>query len=474
MPLPASLNHAGDDDEWDRDAAAEVKAHKPKTWKPTPKQNEYLAASEFEVLYGGAAGGGKTDALIVDALGLWQQAVLQSDYRAVIFRPTYPELRELENRMRALYPLVYPGADFNKGDHLWRFPSGAEIYTSYMATEDDRYRWQGFELQFVGFEELTQWSTDVAYTYLFSRLRSRNPALRCVMRANCNPGGRGHEWVKKRWGIPNDGSATLSKLIVTLESGEQRLVARRFIPARLRDNPYLGPDYEERLLLLDEMQRRALLSGRWDVIEIPGAIYRKEIEAAYFSNRIGRVPYDPTLPVHTVWDLGVGDATAIWFTQLVGTERRCIDYYEMNGEGLPHYARTLRERGYLYGQHFAPHDIQVRELGTGKSRLEVAAGLGIHFQITPNLPIDEGIHAARMVFPTCYWDAEKCARGIECLSNYRREYKEKYGEFSHLPVHDQYSHGSDAYRYLAVALPLMTNSLGGWSGPLQYKRLGVA
>ena len=471
MPIQ-KLNH--DDDEWDHDEAAEAKVQPAKTWRPTLKQAEYLAAGEFEVLYGGAAGGGKTDALIIDALGLWQNAVLQPDYRAVIFRPTFPELRELESRMRTLYPLVYPGAEFNKSDHIWRFPSGAEIYTSYMATEDDRYRWQGFELQFVGFEELTQWPTDIAYTYLISRLRSSNPALKCLLRANCNPGGRGHEWVKKRWNIGNEGGATLSKQILELESGEIRLIARRFIPARLRDNPYLGPDYEARLLLLDEMQRRALLSGRWDVIEIPGAIYRKEIEAAYFENRIGRVPYDPALPVHTTWDLGVGDATAIWFVQLVGAERRCIDYYEMTGEGLPHYARVLRERPYLYGQHFAPHDIAVRELGTGKSRLEVAASLGIHFQIAPNLPLDEGIHAARLLFPTCFFDADKCSRGIECLSNYRREYKQKYGEFSHMPVHDQYSHGADGYRYLAVSLPLMTNAVGGWSAPLQYKRLGIA
>lgn len=444
------------------------------SWSPTPRQAEYLAAPEFEVLFGGSAGGGKTDAMVIDALGLWQNAVLYPDYRAVIFRPTYPELRKLEQRMREIYPLVAPGATFNKTDHIWHFPSGAEIYTSYMQQEDDRFRWQGFELQFVGFEELTQWPTDVAYTYLFSRLRTSNPHLKCLMRANCNPGGRGHKWVRDRWNIPNDGSATLSKLIVELESGEQRLIARRFIPARLFDNPHLGPDYEANLRLLPELERRALLSGRWDVIEIPGAIYKREIEAAFIGNRIGRVPYDPALPVHTVWDLGIGDCTAIWFVQVVGAERRCIDYYEMNGEGIAHYVKVLNDRRYIYGQHFAPHDIKVRELGTGRTRWETAATLGITFQITANVSVEDGIHAARSVFPTVYFDADKCARGLECLASYRWNYNERLGEFGSTPVHDWASHGSDGFRYLALDVPLMHNSFGVWGGKLKYPKIGVA
>ena len=444
------------------------------TWTPTPKQAEYLAAPEMEVLYGGAAGGGKTSALVIDALGLWQQAVLQPDYKAIIFRPTFPELRELENRMLEIYPLAYPGAQFNHTDHIWHFPSGAEIYTSYMQTEDDRYRWQSFEFQFVAFEELTQWATDVCYTYLFSRLRTSNPALRCLMRANCNPGGRGHKWVRERWGIKDDGSATLQRLIVTLADGTQRTMSRRFIPARLSDNPYLGADYEANLLLLDEMTRRALLSGRWDVIEIPGAIYKKEMEAAYFEGRITRVPYDPSLPVHTFWDLGMGDSTAIWFAQHVGVERRAIDYHEAAGEGLQYYARVLAEKRYVYGQHFAPHDIAVREMGTGKSRLEVAQSLGISFQIAPNLPLDEGIHACRVFLPTVYFDADKCARGIECLTNYRRKYNEKLGEFSIMPEHDWASHGSDSCRYWALSAQYVTNQLGGWGTKLNYPKLTAA
>lgn len=183
-----------------------------------------------------------------------------------------------------------------------------------------------------------------------------------------------------------------------------------------------------------------------------GAIYKAELEAVRAAKRISSVPHDPVLQVTTVWDLGVGDSTSIWFIQQVGREIRVIDYYEASGEGLPHYAGILQNKGYLYKRHYAPHDIQVRELGSGRSRIETASSLGIEFEVTPNIPIEDGIHAARMIFPRCWFDEAKTKRGIECLSNYRREYNDKMGEFKATPVHDWASHAADAWRYVAVAL----------------------
>jgi hypothetical protein len=122
-------------------------------------------------------------------------------------------------------------------------------------------------------------------------------------------------------------------------------------------------------------------------------------------------------------DLGVGDATAIWFSQsLRSGEIRLIDYYEASGEGLRHYAQVLRQRGYTYGTHWAPHDIRVRELGSGRSRLETAASLGIKFQIARNVSLEDGIHAARMLLPRCWFDATKTKAGLEALQHYRRDY----------------------------------------------------
>ncbi len=184
---------------------------------------------------------------------------------------------------------------------------------------------------------------------------------------------------------------------------------------------------------------------------IKGAIYGDQLAAARLSNRLTRVPIDPVLPVETVWDLGVGDATSIWFVQSLRTgEVRLVDYYEASGEGLPHYAEVLRSKGYAYGTHWAPHDIQVRELGSGRSRLETAASLGIKYSVVPNVPIEDGIHAARMMFPRCWFDETKCAAGIEALLHYRRDYNTRLNEFKTTPVHNWASHGADAFRYLAL------------------------
>jgi hypothetical protein len=184
---------------------------------------------------------------------------------------------------------------------------------------------------------------------------------------------------------------------------------------------------------------------------VKGAIYASELSAARSAGRISAVPLDPILPVDTDWDLGVGDSTAIWFSQsLRSGEVRVIDYYEASGEGLPHYAQVLTQKGYTYGQHWAPHDIQVRELGSGRSRLETAASLGIKFQTCPNIPLEDGIHAARMLLPRCYFDERKCEKGLEALQHYRRDYNTRLNEFKPTPVHDWAEHGSSAFRYLAV------------------------
>lgn len=184
---------------------------------------------------------------------------------------------------------------------------------------------------------------------------------------------------------------------------------------------------------------------------VKGAIYAAELEQARAAGRVSTVPYDPILPVDTDWDLGVGDSTAIWFSQsLRSGEVRVIDYYEASGEGLPHYAQVLRDKGYTYGQHWAPHDISVRELGSGRSRLETAQTLGIRFNICPNIPLEDGIHAARMLFPRCYFDATKCQPGLEALQHYRRDYNTRLNEFKPTPVHNWSEHGASAFRYLAV------------------------
>ena len=236
-------------------------------WTPTEKQNEFLGSSFDEVLYGGSAGGGKSDSLLIDMLGLTQNALKWSRYRAILFRKTFPELSELVDRSKEIYPQIYPGAVYNTTDHEWRFPSGAKILFSYMDKDEDRYRHQGNEYQWVGWDELTHWASPVCYKYLQSRTRSINPKIKCFTRASTNPGGRGHAWVKEYWRVPNDGTGTR---FVHAErvNGEIAKSFRQFIPARLEDNPHLSNSgYREMLLKLPERDRKKLLDGRWDVVE---------------------------------------------------------------------------------------------------------------------------------------------------------------------------------------------------------------
>lgn len=425
-------------------------------WQPTPKQAEYLAAPEEEVLYGGAAGGGKTDALLIDALGAWQNALDNGRYRALILRQTFPQLRDVIDRSRSLYPIASPGATYNESTREWRFPSGAKIIFGYAERDADRFQYQGQEFQFVGFEELTQWATDTIYRYLWSRLRSSDPTIKCLMRATCNPGGVGHKWVMQRWEISATGGATRFpvKEVIKLDDGHEieRVINRRFIPAKVGDNPHLSVDYRANLAQLGEAERAQLLHGRWDVVDIPGQIYKAELQAAMEQGRLTNVAYDPRLPVHTAWDLGIGDATTIVMWQQNGREVWVIDYYEASGEGLSHYVGVLQGRNYVWGTHYAPHDIQVRELGTGKSRIEVAASLGIKFQMVPQIGVDDGINAVRDLFPRMWFDERNTSRLLDCLRNYRKDYNAALGEFKPRPVHDWASHGADAVRYMAVAM----------------------
>lgn len=190
---------------------------------------------------------------------------------------------------------------------------------------------------------------------------------------------------------------------------------------------------------------------------VPGAIFGKELAVSLEQGRIGKVPHDPSVKVDTFWDLGVGDSTAIWFTQSVGRAVHVIDFYENRGEGLPHYCKVLQAKPYLYGDHFAPHDIEVRELGSGKSRREMAWDLGLNFWVVPKLPLEDGIHAAQMLIPRCWFDAEKCKQGLDALKQYHRAYNERNRTFRTSPVHDWSSHAADAFRYLAIGIKEVRN-----------------
>lgn len=191
---------------------------------------------------------------------------------------------------------------------------------------------------------------------------------------------------------------------------------------------------------------------------IVGAYYGKLMSQCEAEGRITNVPYDSSISVHTYWDLGLDDQMVIWFVQYAALERRVIDVYADSGGGLVVAAKSLQNKPYIYGSHNAPHDIKVRELGSGKSRLEVAESLGIKFEVVPNLPVQDGIELVRSVLPQCWFDRTKCERGIEALKQYRRDWNDKGGCFKSNPLHDWTSDYADAFRYFAVSSKPTTGS----------------
>ena len=204
-----------------------------------------------------------------------------------------------------------------------------------------------------------------------------------------------------------------------------------------------------------------------------GTIFARIIEELDRDGRLTNVPWDPALAVHTAWDLGIDDAMAIWFIQRAGRETRLIDYEEGHGAGLEHYAKLLKEKPYTYGKHIGPHDIEVRELGTGRSRKEVAEGLGIRFEVAPKLPLQDGIQAVRVLLRSCWIDKTKCAKGILALRSYHREWDEKLRIYGLTPEHDWSSHACDGLRTYAVGGPRFVEGETQWT-PKQSPRSWMA
>jgi hypothetical protein len=239
---------------------------------------------------------------------------------------------------------------------------------------------------------------------------------------------------------------------------------------------------------LDEEQRawyikRALTQGEDMKREFPstpdeafeasneGLYYGKQIIEARQQGRIRNVYYDANVPVHTAWDLGYNDSTAIWFFQQCGQEVHLLDFYENSGEALTHYLQYLKNKSYTYGKHLVPHDAAVHEYSTGLSRVEVARNHGIHFTVVPDIGINEGIDAARNILNRCWFDEAKCSRGITALESYKKEWNDRHGCWSSLPLHNFASHGADAFRMLAVGIGKLVNK--GLSAE-EWKRIRIA
>jgi len=196
---------------------------------------------------------------------------------------------------------------------------------------------------------------------------------------------------------------------------------------------------------------------------VEGSYYGTILNDLEDKKHMQEIPREELSRTFTAWDLGMGDSTSIWVAQLVGTEVRLIDYYENHGVGLDHYVKWIRDNDYLKAEHILPHDVRVRELGTGKSRLEMLEDAGLEVKIAPRMGLDDGIQAVRRLLPRCWFNVPKVQTGLNCLRNYRRDYDEKRKIFYERPLHDWSSHGSDSFRYLALGLD---EGHSTWSKPI--------
>lgn len=192
---------------------------------------------------------------------------------------------------------------------------------------------------------------------------------------------------------------------------------------------------------------------------IEGAYYTKYLDRMRVKGQIGQVPWEPGFKVHTAWDLGIRDSTTVIFFQVVGQTVRIIDCYENSKHGLEHYITVVKQKEYIYGKHIAPHDIKVRELGTGMSRLEKARQLGLSFIVAPDLTIEDGIEAVRSALSKIWIDEQRCHILLKAIENYRQEFDVKKKVYRGHPLHDWSSHFADCLRYLCISLPKTRDGL---------------
>ena len=272
-------------------------------WTPQPRQKQFLNRPEYEALYGGAAGGGKSDALVVEAL----RQVHIPHYKGLILRKTYPQLSELVDKSRRYYATAFPGARYHESSHSWRFPSGAKILFGSMQHTEDRTRYQGQAYDFIAFDELTHFTWE-EYSYLFSRNRPNGAGTRVYIRATANPGGVGHGWVKERFLTAGAPLQTIWEKVCWRDPNgreESQWQSRVFVPSTVFDNPALlenDPHYVRRLAALPQAERDALLYGNWDSFQ--GQVFTEwRNDAMHYRDR---------LHSHVIEPFRIPDSWSVW------------------------------------------------------------------------------------------------------------------------------------------------------------------
>jgi hypothetical protein len=378
--------------------------------------------------------------LIRDALTIPRQNV-----RVAYVAPTYRQAKAVAWDYCKEFTRSIPGIKINESELRIDFPNGARIRLFGAETADSM---RGLYFDAVVLDEPADFPMNAWSTVIRPAIADRQGKATMIG----TPKGK-----NEFWEIFDAAQHDQSWYCAVHKASQTQLLPQEELDAALKT---MGEDrYEQEF----ECSFEAAIAG---------AYYGTEMKEATNTGRICNVQYDRAVGVITSWDLGIGDSTSIWFAQYVGQEVRLIDYYENSGVGLDHYARVLQEKGYVYESHILPHDVQVKELSTGHSRLETLDNLGVRpVEIAPKLNLDDGIQAVRSMLDRCWFDETRCNRGIEALRQYQRDFDEKGRTWRGRPRHDWTSHGADAMRYLAVGYRPQQSS---WGEPIRRNLRGIA
>lgn len=382
---------------------------------------------------------GKTVSCIAD-LVLSALVTNKQDARYAYIAPQYVQAKDIAWLYVKNLTSDIPGVQYNESELRCDLPNGSRIR---LYGAENQSRLKGLYLDGVIFDEYADMPPSVWGEVVRPLLSDRKGWAVFIGTP------RGHNAFYDIWQ-----SADEEWFRLMLKASESGIIDPKELEAARRD------------MTQDQFEQEFLCSFE---AAIRGAYYGKEMKLAEEEGRICAVPHEVGVETWVSFDLGMDDSTVLWFAQYVGREIHIIDYYEAHGMALDHYVKVLREKPYVYAGYLLPHDAKVRELGTGKSRLETLENLGLkHPTVVPAQNIEDGINAVRMMLPKCWFDARKCKTGIEALKQYRSDYDEKRSIYSARPIHDWSSHAADAFRYLAQGMKPVQK----WQ-PIKYPEMGI-
>jgi len=359
--------------------------------------------------------------------------------------PTYKQAKRIAWKMFKEYSRCIEGVVYNESELTIKYPNGSNV-TLYGSDNVDSLR--GIALWGCALDENSQQPSSI-FSEVISKCLADHLGY-CIWLGTPKGKNEFYKTYQTALSHPDTYYSCLKTIDDTLENETGKIVTN--LKQALED--------DRKLVKINEMTQDEFNQEWYCSFEaaVKGAYYSKELSKAREQNRITELFYDEYLKVHTVWDLGIGSKMAIGFYQRDSGKMRMIDYWEgEESEGIPQAIKVLQGKDYIYGKHFAPHDIMAKDISTGKTRHETAKHYGIKFDVVPKLDIDDGINAGRLMFARLWIDEPNCKEWLSKMAQYHQEWDEKRGMFLEKPYHDFSSHSADVHRYAAVVENQMTN-----------------